>query len=154
MEEEEYEGLHEEDVDETTGKCPRFEDCSAPICPMDEQSIKSSNWYPDEDICVVRSFSSLPWVARQRKLQRKVRNRDFFFTHKMLCRNCKVTVATEGIDPDHDYDDLDRDVKKWLQTHPEIRELSEEEKDRLRERAARMRGTTPTEKKPLPWGIK
>ncbi len=32
-------------------KCRHFEECNAPICPIDEESIKSAIWYPDEEIC-------------------------------------------------------------------------------------------------------
>lgn len=36
--------------------CKKFESCEAPLCPMDERSLKHGIWYPDEDICNLRIF--------------------------------------------------------------------------------------------------
>ncbi len=52
----------------------------------------------------------------------------------MLCRNCVITAATEGLDPDEtDFDDS-RAVKKWLDRHPEKRVFSAEERKKIGER--------------------
>lgn len=127
--------------------CPRFEFCSASICPLDEQSIRLSNWLPDDEICSSQEFSKVPWILNQRKLQKKVRNRDFCFTHEMLCRNCVITVATEGIDPDHDYTDLDKDIAKWLDEHPEKQPISDAKREELKKRMVHARqGISPHKK--------
>lgn len=112
--------------------CLRFDFCSSPICPMDEQSLELSNWLPDDEICSSQEFSKETWILNQRKLHKKVRNRDFYFTHEMLCRNCVITAATEGCDPDNDYADQEKYVSKWLADHPSKRVLSDEERVKRR----------------------
>lgn len=119
--------------------CPRFDFCSAPICQMDEQSLKLSNWLPDDEICWLQEFGKETWILNQRKLQKKVRNRDFYFTLEMLCRNCIITAATEGIDPDNDYADQDKDVAKWLSEHPEKQSISDTKREELRKRMLHVR---------------
>ena len=32
--------------------CPSFERCSAPLCPLDAESVAHGIWYPDEAVCV------------------------------------------------------------------------------------------------------
>lgn len=127
--------------------CPRFDFCSAPICPLDKQSIRLSIWLPDDEICSLQEFSRDNWIRNQKKLQKKVRNRDFCFTHEMLCRNCVITAATEGIDPDNDYDDLEKDVSKWLGKHPEKQSISDAKREELRKRMLRARQGLPPRKK-------
>jgi len=113
-------------------QCSHFDECSAPICPLDGESIKHAVWYPNEEICRSNIHGRLLWVKKQRKISRKVRNKDFYFTHEMLCRNCRITAATEGLDPDKtDFNDRQA-VKKWLDRHPEKRPLTEEEKGKIR----------------------
>ena len=58
----------------------KFESCSAPICPLDEQSMKKSIWYPDEDICHKRL--GLQWIKIQRRIKKKAKNKDRYFTRK------------------------------------------------------------------------
>ncbi len=111
--------------------CNRFDSCSAPICPLDKSSLENSVWYPDEEVCLLKDFSKLNWIRNQRKIARKVRNKDFYFTLEMLSRNCVITVATEGIDPDsNDFDDS-RTVLHWLAMHPEKKEISKEDHEKL-----------------------
>lgn len=128
----------------TAKDCPKFESCSAPICPM---FGGSGIWYPDEEICTSRNQSALPWIKRQRKVARKVRNKDFFFTYEMLNHNCIVTVATEGIDPDADFADTETLVKRWLKKHSEKKAKTKEELDLLRIQLAGFRKGLTTEKK-------
>ena len=59
-----------------------FEDCKAPICPLDEQSMKKSIWYPDEDICHKRL--GLQEIKIQKRISRKAKNPDRYFTWKDL----------------------------------------------------------------------
>jgi len=118
-------------------ECNLFDECGAPICPLDEG--KHAVWYPDEEICRSNIHGRLPWIKRQRKISRKVRNRDFYFTPEMLCRNCVITAATEGLDPDKtDFNDQQA-IKKWLDRHPEKIPLTAEEKEKLRKRLGELR---------------
>jgi len=120
-------------------ECKRFDSCSAPLCPMDENSLSNGIWYPDEEICQLRIYCNEPWIRNQKKIARKVRNKDFYFTLEMLSRNCIITIATEGLDPDNNdlYDDLA--VKRWLNKHPEKPTLSEAKKEELKSRLAKAK---------------
>ena len=114
-------------------ECKRFDSCSAPICPLYGGDI----WYPDEEICKLQAYCHEPWIHNQKKIARKVRNKDFYFTLEMLCCNCIITTSTEGLDPDKtDYQD-ERAVKNWLRIHPEKRKLSEAKKLEIRLRLKR-----------------
>jgi hypothetical protein len=127
----------------TAKDCPQFESCSSPICPM---FGSSGIWYPDEGICTSRNYSALPWIKRQRKIARKVRNKDFFFTYEMLNHNCIVTVATEGLDPDADFVDTETLVKRWLKKHSEKKPKTKEELELLRNRMSGIRQGLTTKK--------
>lgn len=129
----------------TAKDCPRWDSCSANICPLD--LIDNAAWYPKEEICTSRIYSTLPWIKRQRKVARKVRNKDFFFTYEMLNHNCIVTVATEGIDPDADFADTETLVKRWLKKHSEKKAKTKEELELLKSRLSGFRqGLTPLKK--------
>lgn len=126
--------------------CPQYRSCSAPICPLDKGSMDRAVWYPTEETCTLSAFRNLPWVKNQRKIARKVRNRDFYFTKEMLEQNCVITVATEGLDPDKTDIDDSKAVRRWLKQHPEKRKISEAEKEEARNRMFKLRGSlTPFE---------
>lgn len=113
-------------------ECSLWDGCNAPICPADKESLHSAIWYPTEGFCTSYAFCKLPWIRNQRKLARKVRNKDFYYTLEMLSHNCVITVATEGLNPDTtDYQDKTA-LKKWLKQHPKKREVSEEERENRR----------------------
>lgn len=127
--------------------CKRLESCSAPLCPMDEGSLGSGIWYPDEEICKLQAFCKLNWVQNQKKIAKKARIIDLYFTHRMLQQNCIIGKGISGLDPDHDIKDMEKDEAKWLKEHPEKRKLSEEEKEKLRNRMDEVRqGVNPLEK--------
>lgn len=120
-------------------ECSVWENCSANICPADEINMDCACWYPNEEYCTAHKFSKLLWVKNQRKIARKARNKDLYFTKEMLDRNFIITAATEGLDPDKtDYQD-DRAVKNWLRKHPEKKEKTETEKEILRNRLLKYR---------------
>jgi hypothetical protein len=50
-------------------KCPGFENCKAPICPLDN-SFQSAVWYVNEDICMAHAFRREKWRIAQRKIIR------------------------------------------------------------------------------------
>lgn len=109
--------------------CPRFEYCSA-LCPLSEAN---DVWYPDEEICQLSEFRGLEWIRRQRKLSRMAVS-DNYFTRTMLERNCIIRSGICGLDPDHPLSSLKEDERKWLKEHPEKRELTEEERESIRQR--------------------
>jgi len=135
-------------------ECKRYDTCSAPLCPMDDQSLQNGIWYPDEEICHNQAYRSLTWIKNQKKIAKKAcpvgigpRKKgydsygvgsygagamDRYFTLKMLDRNIVIRKGIEGLDPDHDEA---YQLRRWLKAHPEKRELSKTERE---ERATRM----------------
>lgn len=109
--------------------CTLFEDCLAPLCPLDRNSLKGV-WYPDEEICRSRSYVNLPWIRGQRKIGR-VGARGYF-TLEMLQRNCIVKKGIAGLDPDAVEEPQ---LQRWFADHPARRGISEEKKAALRQRA-------------------
>ena len=112
----------------TSPKWKRFDTCSAPLCPLDEKSLKYGIWYPDEEICSLRAFGNLPWIKTQKKIVKVGARVDRYFNLKMLERNCIIKKGIEGLDPDHEEE---HQLRKWIKAHPEKRKLTEEEKERL-----------------------
>ena len=95
-------------------KCRYYETCSAPLCPLDQQSLDHGAWFPDEEICRVQPGPA--FVKRQKALARKLDFEAGCFTVRMLERRCKATQSLSGLDPDkgppHDHEE------KWLADHP------------------------------------
>lgn len=115
-------------------ECRYYDDCSAPFCPLDPESLKHGIWYPDEEICQKHSVPD--WVRVQRKIAKKTSDVDKYFTFEMLARIYKVTQGIVGLDPDKDEKPQ---LKRWLEKHPPKRELTEKEKAVLRERMKKAR---------------
>lgn len=116
--------------------CNRFDSCSASICPLDGCG---GIWYPDEHICTSDLFKNQEWIKNQKKIARKVRNKDFYFTKEMLERTFVVTVATEGLDPDKTEIDDEKVINEWLRKHPQKREISQVERENARERMLELK---------------
>jgi len=108
--------------------CKRFDDCAAPICPLDDETKDAAIWYVDEEICMCQRHNKIPQVRAQRKLIRV--KAEGYFNWEMLSRNCQIRKGTKGLDPDRPEEDQ---LKKWFDAHPPKRELSEEERAILRE---------------------
>jgi len=109
-------------------ECRRFDDCSAPICPLDETKYKAI-WYTDEEICVAQAQNQIPQVYAQRKLIRA--KAEGYFTWDMLSRGCQIRKGIQGLDPDRPEEDQ---LERWMNAHPPCRELSDEERAVMRER--------------------
>jgi hypothetical protein len=60
--------------------CPAWERCNAPLCPLDDQSMRHGVWYSDEEVCSRRGARIVPWVKIQYKVQKKAKRSDFYFT--------------------------------------------------------------------------
>jgi len=64
-------------------KCPRYNNCEAPLCPLDLDAKQA--WYADEEVCKNKEYRELPWIAAQRKLKgRKTKDLDKAYTHSDL----------------------------------------------------------------------
>ena len=114
--------------------CNRYDSCSAPHCPMDEWNLGRGIWYPDEEICQLQAFCKLGWIRLQKKIARKCRDTDGFFKLEMLERDCIISVAIKGIDPDDEYCTTEELTRQWLNNHPSKRIKSESEKEILKNR--------------------
>ena len=110
--------------------CDSFKNCSAPLCPLDEDSLKSE-WYPLEDICKKFSHS---WIKAQRKITKKAKDDTTYFTYEMLNRNCKIHPGIKGLDPEKD---REVELKNWLIKHKPKKELTEAEKEVIKARLQR-----------------
>lgn len=114
--------------------CKKFNYCSAPLCPLDEESLRDGLWYPDEEICTTQPYPN--WIKTQRKIARRCKDKDKYFTYEMLDRNCVMGKGMVGLDPDRDEKPQ---LKRWLRIHPPKRKLSEEEKEELRKMGVEAR---------------
>ena len=111
--------------------CSLYESCNAPMCPLDQASLNGI-WYPGEEICRSKLHGDLSWVKAQRKIGKCSGEKGGYFTLAMLHRNCIVKKGFTGLDLNGG--DIAQ-LKKWLDDHPEKREMSDEEKTVLRQRA-------------------
>lgn len=94
--------------------CPK-EDCSALLCPLDENSIRNGIWYPDEEICRARKFQTLPWVRKQKRIARLGLTVDAgLFTVEMLAAVSQIRRGIKGINPDQPLEKAKEDEEKWI----------------------------------------
>ncbi|WP_022671350.1 hypothetical protein [Hippea alviniae] len=81
-------------------KCPRFNTCSASICPLNPNRHKAV-WYPDEEICKNREMvKRFRFIRVQRKIQKRAVNRDTYYTLRMLEEITGVRKETKGLSPE------------------------------------------------------
>jgi len=109
--------------------CKHWDLCSAPICPL-EDKIKNLNyiWYPDEEICPKHKYQ---FIKTQKKIKKKARDLDKYFTLEMLNRNFIVGTGIVGLDPDKEEGPQ---LKRWMEKHPLKRQISDEEREAIRKR--------------------
>ena len=101
----------------TNKKCSFYDKCSAPLCPLNESNMKNCIWYPDEEICKNREFSNLEWIKRQRKIAKRAKRIDRYFTFEMLNHDCIIAKGIEGLDPDKPEKPQ---LTRWFEKHPPI----------------------------------
>jgi len=118
-----------------TKECQRFDSCSAPICPLCSGDI----WYADEDICSSQKFKDLVWIKNQRKISKRAKDNDTYYTIRMLEQNCVIGRGIKGLDTDHDLIMRERDEDRWLQEHPIKLPLSEGRRKELKDRMMEVR---------------
>lgn len=93
--------------------CPNFEDCSAPLCPIDENSIRNGIWYPDEEVCRKRDVPN--WVKKQKAIAKKGPPLDRYFTVEMLEVVRQVRRGIEGINADQLLEQAKEAERKWIE---------------------------------------
>ena len=99
-------------------KCPYFDSCSAPLCPMEnEEELKKAIWYPDEEVCRRRGLNH-PWLKAQKKIARRAKHSDGYFTIQMLTHPCRICKGIEGLDPDKEEGPQ---LEKWFKKHPVLK---------------------------------
>jgi len=96
-------------------ECKKYDQCSAPLCPLDSSSLENGIWYPDEEICLSRKHSGLLWVKNQKKITKKAKTQDKYFNLKMLDRPFVIRQGIEGLDPDQPEH---LQLTRWLKQHP------------------------------------
>jgi len=111
-------------------KCKSFDNCSAPMCPLDE-NVGNYIWYPKENICSNPLHNKNDWIKNQRKYEK--RSIEGYYTLDMLKRSCMITLGTKGLNPDKLVSEEKEQLKKWFKNHPIKRESTEEEKQEKRD---------------------
>lgn len=105
--------------------CTLFENCLAPLCPLDTVSLKGI-WYPDEEICRSRSQGGRPWIRAQRRLAKVAGSGVGYFTLEMLNRLVVIRKGITGLDPDLPEESQ---LRAWFQKRPERRDSSPGEQE-------------------------
>lgn len=104
-------------------QCRHFDSCSASLCPLDPEHLKVEIWYPDEEICKLRTVPN--WVRIQRKIAKKTKDKNTYYTYEMLNRNCRIGRGMVGLNPDKSEEPQ---LKDWLKKHPQKKTISEKQK--------------------------
>ena len=125
-------------------ECPHFDDCSAPLCPLDPDNEQRS-WFSDEDICQRIGMDNAEFVPVQRRISKAGVDRGTYFTVSMLNHNIVISKALQGLDPDS-YRPRKDLLESWFKQHKGVSPLSEEAKERKREQMKVINQTRQTQK--------
>ena len=83
--------------------CNLFEECQtpdAPLCPIQENTIRYGIWYPDEPVCRAKRFQHISWIKKQHQIAKlKLTTDDGFFTVRMLDQMHVIPKNVKGADP-------------------------------------------------------
>jgi len=115
--------------------CPKYEACSATICPLDNPG-EGSIWYPDDEICKNKDYFDLDWIKNQKKIAKKAKDDSKYFNFQMLNRNCRITKGIVGLEPEKDEGPQ---LKKWLGLHPAQKKMSLAQRKAVAERFRKYR---------------
>jgi hypothetical protein len=101
--------------------CPFYENCNAPICPLDENKGKAI-WFSDEAICKNPEYSDLDFKITQKKIAKvnKTHNVNGYFTLKMLDQKIIVRSGIQGVNEDAPIESSPILEKNWLRKHKPI----------------------------------
>ena len=106
-----------------SNQCRHFDSCSATLCPLEPEHLKDRIWYPDEEICRLKTVPN--WVKIQKKIVKKTKDKNTYYTYEMLNRNCKVGTGMTGLNPDRPEE---LQLIAWLNKHPQKKAISEKQK--------------------------
>lgn len=104
-------------------QCRHSDYCSAPLCLLDLEHLKIGCWYPDEEICRLKAVPN--WIKIQKKITKKTKDKNTYYTYEMLNRNCKVGTGMTGLNPDKPEE---LQLIAWLKKHPQKKAISEKQK--------------------------
>jgi hypothetical protein len=104
-------------------QCRHFNSCSASLCLLDPEHLKIGIWYPDEEICRLKSVPN--WVKIQKKIAKKTKDKNTYYNYEMLNRNCKVGTGMTGLNPDKP---KELQLIAWLNKHPQKKAITEKQK--------------------------
>ena len=107
-------------------QCRHFDYCSASLCPLDPEYLKTGIWYSDEEVCRLKSVTN--WVKIQKKIVKKTKDKNTYYSYEMLNHNCKVGTGMTGLNPDKPEESQ---LEDWLKKHPLKKALSEKQKNNL-----------------------
>ena len=115
--------------------CTCRESCSAPLCPLDQESLENGIWYPGEDICTKRGVE---FTARQRRIARTAAGSflQTCFTASMLKHKFAISKGLRGLNPETRSPETE---KKWFEKHKGRAPLSDEKKAQMSERIKNLR---------------
>jgi len=51
-------------------QCPSFNECGAPLCPLD-LDLNKRIWYANEAVCKSRIFGQHRWIKKQRSIKKR-----------------------------------------------------------------------------------
>ncbi len=81
-------------------KCKKYESCSAPFCPLDEEDLKNGMWFPDEEVCPLKDKATIPWIHKQKKIVKAEGDVNFYWDIEMLKSSRNIHKFCKGKDPD------------------------------------------------------
>jgi len=96
--------------------CGLYEDCVAPLCPLDRSSLKGI-WYPNENICRSRTHGNLTWIRAQRKISRA--KATGYFNLEILNSIRTIRKGITGLDPNADERPQ---LRRWIGLHEKKRQ--------------------------------
>lgn len=111
--------------------CPNYENCGASMCPLDKP--EKYIFYPDDEICKKHHSK---WIKNQKKIAKKAKDVNKYFTYEMLKTNCVIGNGIMGLDPDKPEEPQ---LKKWFESHPPKKELTNLQKRVIANRFAEYR---------------
>jgi hypothetical protein len=123
--------------------CNLFEACEspeAPLCPIQERTVKRGIWYPDEPICQAEQFQGLSWIKKQNQIAAFRLKIDVgYFTVRMLDVIHVITKNIMGADPDY----LDGEAKWFEQRDGRKPKVSIEKRKKGKAAASKNQVTIP-----------
>ncbi|MGC8585820.1 MAG: hypothetical protein ACP5L4_06905 [Thermoplasmata archaeon] len=102
-------------------KCPYFELCNAPLCPLyNFQGI----WYADEEICKNPEYSNLDVIKNQKKISKINKRHEVqgIFTYNMLNRSLIVKKGITGLKEDLLLEGIPKSEKTWIKNRKGVSE--------------------------------